>query len=102
MLERYFSGDPDAELWVVDSLRKLGETYAKRRGLRGFDADAAGVDFAAYILLERAAELKDYSGNPSYYLRRAARWFIANLARSLQTNRTVPLWVETEASSWEV
>jgi DNA-directed RNA polymerase specialized sigma24 family protein len=102
ILERYFSGDPEAELLMVKLLRRLGEIYAKRRGLRGFDADAAGVDFAAYILVERISDLRDYPGNKSYYLRRAARWFIANLARSLQSDRTVPLMVETEVSQWEI
>jgi DNA-directed RNA polymerase specialized sigma24 family protein len=101
-LDRYFSGDQQAELVMVDVLRRLGETYALRRGLKGFDVDAAGVDFAAYILIERAAELKEYPGNKTYYLRRAARWFVANLARNLQTHRTVPLMVETETAQWEL
>jgi hypothetical protein len=102
ILERYFSGDHEAELLMVQLLRRLGEVYAKRRGLRGFDADAAGVDFAAYILIERASDLQNYSGNKSYYLRRAAKWFVANLTRSLQSDRTVPLMVETETSQWEI
>jgi DNA-directed RNA polymerase specialized sigma24 family protein len=102
ILERYFSGDHEAELLMVQLLRRLGEVYAKRRGLSGFDADAAGVDFAAYILIERASDLQSYPGNKSYYLRRAAKWFVANLCRGLQSDRTVPLMIETETSQWEI
>jgi len=103
LIHTCLAGQSHLEPEVIRVLRQVGEAAARRQGLQSGDVDAAGIDFAAYLLVR----LSHLSTVPDLaipaYLRTSARRFVAREAARL-SQECLPLVSETvlgQLDPWE-
>lgn len=88
-LQLYLFGDEAHERVAIETLRRIGEAAARHAGMQARDVDEIGVDFAGFILTERADSVRACADGHGAYLRRSAHWFVTHQRRQAWARRVV-------------